>query len=56
MFRFALLDVLSGDSVEHSASLRGEDTGVELEVISFLIFFDQFELFQLLKTPSDDLG
>lgn len=53
---FAFLDVLSSNSVKYSATLRGKNTGVELEVVSFLILFDQFELLQLLETPSDDLG
>ena len=48
--------MLSGNPVEHSASLRGKDTWVKLEVVSLLVLLYKFELLQLLQPPSDDLG
>jgi hypothetical protein len=45
LFVFAFLDVFSGDSVEHSAAFGGKDTGVQLEVVSLLVFLDKFEFF-----------
>jgi len=52
----ALLNVFSSNSVQHSTTLRWENTRVKLEIVSFLIFLDEFELLQLLETPPDDLG
>ena len=48
------LDVFGGDSVEDSSSLIGDDSRVEFEGISFLVFLDDFLLFELLESPSDD--
>ncbi len=53
---FLVLEVFSGDTVESSSSLTWKDTGVNLKLISFLVFLDEFLLLQLLKAPSDDLG
>ena len=47
--------MLSGDSVKRSSSLVRNDSGVDLEAVSFLILFDDFVLFELLESPSNDL-
>jgi hypothetical protein len=38
----AVLDVFGGNSVEDSATLGGEDAGVELERVSLLVLLDEF--------------
>jgi hypothetical protein len=48
--------VFSSDSVEGSATFVGNDSGINLEAISLLVFLDEFLLFELLKSPSDNLG
>ena len=51
-----VLDIFSGDSVEGSSSLAGDDSGVDLESISLLVLSDQFLLLELLEAPPDGLG
>jgi hypothetical protein len=50
------LEVFSDYSVEGASSLIGDDSGVDLEGVSLLVFLNKFLLFELLKSPSDDLG
>ena len=51
-----VFDVLSSNSVKSSSSLIGYDSGVDFKSISFFIFSDDFILFELLKSPSDDFS
>ena len=48
--------MLSSNSVENSATLRGQNAGVQLKAVSFLVLLDPLLLLELLKSPSDDLG
>ena len=48
--------MLGGNSVQDSATLGGQDAGVELEGVSLLVLLDEFKLFQLLEAPPDDLS
>ena len=50
------LEVFGDNSVEGASSLIGDDSGVDLEGVSLLVFLDKFLLFELLESPSDDLG
>ena len=46
---------LSGDSVEGTSAFIGDDSSIDLKLVSLLILLDDFLLLQLLETPSDDL-
>ena len=48
-------DVFGSDSVKNPSTFVGDDSRVELESISLLVFLDNFLLLQLLQSPSDDL-
>lgn len=50
------LEVFGDDSVEGASSFVSDDSGVDLESVSLLVLLDEFLLFELLKSPSDDLG
>ena len=50
------LKVFGDDSVEGASSFVGDDSGVDLEGVSLLVLLDEFLLFELLESPSDDLG
>ena len=49
------VDELSGDSVEGTSAFIGDDSSIDLKLVSLLILLDDFLLLQLLETPSDDL-
>lgn len=49
-----VFQVLSGNSVEGSATLLGHDTRVLLESALFILL-DQLLFLKLVKTPADDL-
>jgi hypothetical protein len=53
---FSVLDGLGGDSVKSSSSLVGDDSGIDLESVSLLVFFNIFLFLELLETPSDHLS
>lgn len=50
------VDEFGGDSIEGSSAFFRDDSGVDLEGVSLLVFFNDFLLFELLETPSDYLG
>lgn len=44
------------DSVQGASSLIGNNSWVDLKAVSLLVLLDEFLLFKLLQSPSDDLG
>lgn len=50
------LYVLGGDPVQHGSTFLRNDSGLQFEDIPLGIFGDDLILFQLLQSPSDDLG
>ena len=48
------IDKLSSNSVKSSSTFIGDNPSIDFELISFLIFLDNFLLLQLLKSPSDN--
>ena len=44
------------DSVQGASSLIGDNSWVDLKAVSLLVLLDEFLLFKLLQSPSDDLG
>ena len=44
------------DSVKGTSSFISNDSGVDFEGISLLVFLDDFLFFKLLQSPSDDFG
>ena len=44
------------NSVKGTSSFVSNDSGVDFEGISLLVFLDDFLFFELLQSPSDDFG
>ena len=45
-----------GDSVKILGTFLGDDSSIELELVSLLVFLDNLKLLELLESPSDDLS